>query len=465
MRRWGGERFAAFLEAYADAIEGRVDQLVATAHEETALPIEPRLRDAELPRTVDQLRQAAEAAEEGSWSRPTIDTKNDIRSMLGPIGPVVIFGPNNFPFAFNSIAGGDFAAAVAAGNPVIAIGHSGYPGTTQIFAEAALEAAQQTNMPNGFVQMLYSINHTDMMSLPHEKGVSALAFTGSKRTGLQLKENADKSGKPIYLELSSVNPVIILPGALQERADAIAEELVTSALMGAGQFCTNPGLVLLTAGPETEKFIADVIDRFKSVPSSTLLSGAVEDSILQKVREFQECDATLLTGGRVDEREQGYGVENTLMRVNGNHFLASLPLFQTEIFGNSTLVVVAEDVDQLMQMITALEGQLTGCIYSAMDGSDDEAYDRIAPELRTKVGRLLNDKMPTGVAVSPAMNHGGPFPAASPSGVTAVGMPTAIERFAVLQCYDNVRQNRLPELLRDDIDDNSCWRNVDGGWE
>ena len=248
VKDWPGERFAAFLEAFASAIENRTGDLAALANQETALPVSPRLKDGELPRTTNQLRQAAEAARNGSWTRPTLDTKTNIHSMLGPLGPVVVMGPNNFPFAFNSVCGGDFAAAVAAGNPVIAKGHPSHPGTTKLLAEAAHEAATATDMPAGFVQLIYRTSHADGAKLVSHPKIGATGYTGSRHAGLALKAAADQAGKPIYLELSSINPVVILPGALEERPDQVAEEFTGSCLMGTGQFCTNPGLILLLAG-------------------------------------------------------------------------------------------------------------------------------------------------------------------------------------------------------------------------
>lgn len=463
MRGWPGERFAAFLEAYAEAIEARTDELVDLAKQETALPASPRLKDVELPRTTNQLRQAAAAARSGSWSAPTIDTAANIRSMFGPIGPVAVFGPNNFPFAFNSIAGGDFAAAIAAGNPVIAKGHSSHPGTTRVFAEAALEAAQKTDMPSGFVQLIYRTGHEDGCRFVSNPLMGACGYTGSRHAGLKLKEAADKAGKPIYLELSSINPVVVLPGAIAERGDELAGEFTTSCLMGTGQFCTNPGLVLLLAGDATEKFISAVAEKFGAAPIGTFLSEGVQRNFAEGVAALQSAGATLLAGGETGGGN-GFSHQNTLLRVDGATFLADPEALQAEAFGNGSLIVVADDAEQLTAIAEALEGNLTGCVYSDSSGSDDAVYDQVVPVLRTKVGRLLNDKMPTGVAVSPAMNHGGPFPATGHPVFTAVGMPTAIFRFAMLQSYDAIRPHRLPVLLRDEHPGNGCWRLIDGDW-
>lgn len=463
MRAMPGERIAAFLEAFAAKIEERAEALVELAHLETALPKSPRLADAELPRTTGQLRQAAAAARNGGWRQPVIDTANNIRACYGAIGPVCVFGPNNFPFAFGSASGGDFAAAIAAGNPVIAKANSSHPGTTKLFAELAREAAAETGMPAGTVQLLYRTSHSVGEQLVTDERVGATGYTGSRGAGLALKRAADGAGKPIYLELSSVNPVVFLPGALAEKAEALAAEFTGSCLMGTGQFCTNPGMVVLIAGETSESFVADLARRFAEAPVGTLLSDSVRKSLHESHRILTEAGAEVLCGTGPGSGA-GCCVANTLLRVSGAAFLRDPETMQTEAFGNSSLLVVAASLDEAAAVLEQLEGNLTGSIYSAADGSDDAAHDRLEPIVRQKVGRLLNDKMPTGVAVSPAMNHGGPYPATGHPGFTAVGIPAAILRFAMLQSYDNVRPHRLPEILRDDYA-GPAQRFVDGRWQ
>ncbi len=459
---WPGERFARFLDRYADRIDARAAELASLANLETALPVEPRLAKAELPRTTNQLRQAAAAAREGTWLRPIIESKANIRSILHPVGPVVVFGPNNFPFAFNGISGGDFAAAVAAGNPVIAKGHSSHPGTTRLFADEAREAAKETEMPSGFVQLIYRTDHADGERLVSHPLIGATGYTGARETGLVLKAAADRAGKPIYLELSSINPVFILPGALAERMAALADEFSGSCLMGTGQFCTNPGLVFLIDGPVAETFVGLVRDKFAVAPVGTLLGEGVLRHLERGITALRAAGAEVVTGGETGGGK-GVSYRNTLLRVVGDKFLSNAQALQTEAFGNSSLFVLARDAAQLQETAGVLEGNLTGTIYSATDGRDDALYDQVAPRLRQHVGRLLNDKMPTGVAVSPAMNHGGPFPATGHPGFTAVGMPTSIQRFAMLACYDNVRQARLPAALQDK-NPAKLWRLIDGAW-
>jgi NADP-dependent aldehyde dehydrogenase len=460
MRQLPRETIAVFLEKFADRIEARTDEIRAMAHQETALPLDTRLVG-ELGRTTGQLRQAATAARSQSWCLPTLDTENNIRSCYGALGPVAVFGPNNFPLAFGSISGGDFAAAIAAGNPVIGKANTMHPGTTRLLAEEAQLAADETGMPKGTVQLIYRMSHADGEKLAADPRLAAIGYTGSRIAGLKLKAASDSVGKPIYLELSSVNPVVMMAGALAERADEIADELTGSCLMGTGQFCTNPGLIVL---PESaaDAFAASLKEKFSAAPVGTLLSKSGQAGLASAVETLKSAGAELVCGASEGGGE-GYSFANTVLKVSGDNFVKNSEALQTEAFGNSTLLVTTSSTEQMIQVVSSLEGNLTGCIYSETGGADDADYDRIAPYLRQKVGRLLNDKMPTGVAVSAAMNHGGPFPATGHPGFTAVGVPGSLLRFAMLQSFDNIRPHRLPEVLQDK-NPGGVWRMVDGSW-
>jgi NADP-dependent aldehyde dehydrogenase len=245
--------------------------------------------------------------------------------------------------------------------------------------------------------------------------------------------------------------------------EALAEEFSTSCLMAAGQFCTNPGLVVLQARKNTDAFIAAVKSRFEKMPAGTMLSEGVQQHFRGSLDKLQSAGAELVTGGSAGAGP-AVSYQNTLLKVNGARFLKDAARLQSEAFGNSSLFVIAESEDQMAQIAELIEGNLTGAIYSDTTGKDDAVYDRIAPILRNRVGRLLNDKMPTGVAVSPAMNHGGPYPATGHPVFTSVGIPASIHRFAMLECYDNVRSHRLPPALRNKNPNSTTWRFVDGAW-
>jgi alpha-ketoglutaric semialdehyde dehydrogenase len=448
LRATSGKTIATFLETFAAGIERRGDDLVEIAHAESGLPKSPRLKDVELPRTIGQLRLAAGAAREGTWRRPIRDDGRNIHSAFAPLGgPVVVMGPNNFPFAFNSAAGGDFAAAIAAHNPVIAKANTAHPGTTRLFAEIALECAQAAGVHPAIVQLAYRMRGEVGLELVAHPLVGATAFTGSKQAGLKLKEAADRAGKPIYLEMSSVNPVVLLDGALRERGEAIADEFFTSCTMGAGQFCTNPGFIVV---PDTEagtRFVEQARQKFEAATPGVLLGAGGRDGLSDAVAVLKKHGAKILCGGD-PLPGPAFRFANTLLSVSGEQFLGHPRELQTEAFGPVALLVMSRDIMQTVAIISQLEGNLTGTIYSDSTGKDDADYATVEPGLRQRVGRLINDKMPTGVAVSPAMNHGGPFPATGHPGFTAVGIPTSIQRFAALHCYENVRPGRLPEWLK-----------------
>jgi 2,5-dioxopentanoate dehydrogenase len=448
LRRTPPERTANFLEGYANRIEADRDELVQIAALETGYAVEPRLNSIELPRTSNQLRLAAKATRERSWTRPMIDSALNIRSMLAALGaPVVVFGPNNFPFAFNAISGGDFAAAIAAGNPVIAKAHTAHPGTTRRLAQLALEALLEAGLPAASVQLLYHMTPEVGLGLVSHEKIGAVAFTGSKLAGLSLKAAADRAGKPFYAELSSVNPVFILPGALEERCETIADEFFASCTSGAGQFCTNPGLVVLPTGEAGERFAQLAAARFSGQAVGVMLSERGAQSFGQVLNHLLEHGATLIAGGQASG--PGSRFESTLLTVQSEQFLLRPVEMQSEAFGPSSLLVFA-DTKQMLEIAARLEGGLTSTIFSHTDGRDDTLYGQLEPLLRQRTGRLLNDKMPTGVAVSSAMNQGGPYPASSHPGFTAVGIPASLIRFAALHCYDNVRASRLPPELRDE---------------
>lgn len=457
-------RIAAFLEAYAAAIEADAETLVDLAHAETALPRAPRLANLELPRTTGQLRQAAQAVRASAWTQPTIDTRAGLRSHFAPLGKaVVVFGPNNFPFAFNGIAGSDFASAIAARNPVIAKAHPSHPATSQRLAGLAHRAALATGLPAASVQMLHHFDNALGAQLAGDPRVGAIGFTGSRAGGLALKAAGDAAGVPVHAEMSSVNPVFLLPGALAERGGELAQEFFISNTMGSGQFCTNPGVVIVPHGADGDAFVAAAAQAFAAAKAGVLFSQG-------GVAHYRDGIAALLAAGAEvlaqakEGTDAGFRCAPTLLGVDASDFLAAPLALQAEVFGPASLVVRTKDADEAIAVAAAFEGNLTGTLYTAtQDASDEALAARIARVLRPRVGRLIANRMPTGVAVSAAMNHGGPYPATSNSGFTAVGMPGAIRRFSALHSYDNVPEALLPVDLRDANADR-IQRLVDGRW-
>lgn len=462
LQELGPDAWAALLEAFAALIESESEALAAVAQSETALAFSPRLLDVEIPRTTDQLRQAAAAARTRSWTLPTISPAERIASYLAPLpGVAAIFGPNNFPFAFNSVAGGDFAAAIATGHPVIAKANPGHLQTTMHLAELAHRAGEDVGAPASTIQLIHHIEPEVGTRLVADSRVAATAFTGSRAGGMALKAAADAAGRPIYLEMSSSNPVILLEGALQERGTEIATELVKSVLAGAGQFCTSPGLIVIPASASGDSFLSLFSNQLVSEPSEELLDERVTQGLIETREVWQEAGAITCSRSPFDPEPRRF--PNTVMAVNQSSFLQNAEALQKEAFGNMSLVVQVNDVGAVREVVASLEGNLTGSIYSAIDGSEDENYRSIASVLRPKVGRLLNDKVPTGVAVVPSMNHGGPYPATGHPHFTAVGIPASLRRFGMLQSFDNVRVDRLPPELHPE-NPLDIQRLVDGEW-
>lgn len=455
-------RVADFLDAYAQAIEGDADTLAALAHAETALPAETRLAAVELPRTTRQLRMAAQAAREYSWTHPVIDTAGGLRSHYAPLHkPVLLFGPNNFPFAFNAVAGSDFASAIAARNPVIAKAHPSHPATSRRLAELAHGALRQVGLPLATVQLLYQFDAGLGLRLAGDARLGAIGFTGSRQGGMALKASADRAGIPAYMEMSSVNPVFMLPGALAERGEQLAREFFDSCTMGAGQFCTNPGLLVVPQDAAGDAFVGAALALFAAAPAGVLFGRGVLDHLEASIAALRDWGATCLTGGT--SAGPGYRYRPTLLQVGARAFLKHPRELQREAFGPTSLLVRTRDADDMLAIAASFEGNLTGTFHAASDGRDDNLLASLAPILRPRVGRLIMNRMPTGVAVSPAMNHGGPYPSTSSAGFTAVGMPAAIRRFAALHCYDHVTDSLLPDELRD-RNPGKVARLVDGHW-
>jgi NADP-dependent aldehyde dehydrogenase len=301
----------------------------------------------------------------------------------------------------------------------------------------------------------------DGLALVADRRLGASAFTGNRPGGVRLKEAADRAGRPIYLEMSSVNPVFLLPGALRERGERIAAEMFGSCTAGAGQFCTKPGLIVLVGDEAGRRFFDLIKAAFVGAPAQVVLDESVLAGIRAALEAMTSAGADIAAGGHAPSMP-GFRFENTLLRASGDAFLRSPRALQQEAFGPVALAVLVRDGAQMAAVAAALEGNLTASIFSHSGSDDESLYDALSPILRIQCGRFLNDKVPTGVIVSPAMVHGGPYPATGHPGFTAVGFPAAMIRFAALRSYDRVRAHRLPPELRDKNPTGAMWRSIDG---
>lgn len=449
-RELDGITRAAFLRQIASNIEALGQTLTERAMAETGLP-EPRIKG-ETARTCGQLRMFAGMVEEGSWVDARIDEadparaplpKPDTRSMLRPLGPVVVFGAANFPLAY-STAGGDTASALAAGCPVIVKAHSGHPGTAGLVAGAIVDAAQSTGLPEGVFSMLYDAGHAIGSALVSHPVIQSVGFTGSRAGGTALMKLAAARPQPIpvYAEMSSVNPVFLLPGALSERADALATGLAGSVTLGVGQFCTSPGLVIVDKQSDVTAFRAALATALGAVTPGVMLNAGIRHN-------YQETRAKL--GGHAGVAEILYVPTDNfacggaaLYETTAAQLLAD-PKLTEEVFGPSTLLVIAEDAAEMLALAKSLEGQLTATIHAA--ASDTATQKELFAVLETRAGRVLGTGFPTGLEVNQSIVHGGPYPATSDGRSTSVG-GAAIYRFTRQVCWQDVPDTFLPPALQ-----------------
>lgn len=433
------EKRAVLLETIADEYMARSPEMIARANLETGLPV-PRL-EGERNRTMGQLRQFANLLREGSWVDARIDPalpdrkplpRPDLRRMHRGIGPVAVFGASNFPFAY-SVAGGDTASALAAGNPVIVKAHPAHPGTSDISAEAIRAALTKVGLPAAIFGMVHGKSPEVSISLVQHPAIAAVGFTGSIRAGRALFDAAASRPKPIpvFAEMSSVNPVVILPGALKERAEAIAEGLVASSTLGMGQFCTKPGLTFGLASPAWDEFRAAIGKRFAAIGPGVMLHSGIRESYERGL------------AGLRDVEWLGRGPANAA-HVSASVFRAR-PELSHELFGPFGLLITAKDLPELLSLLEPLDGQLTASIHGT--AGEIAAAPELVTLLTRKAGRLICNGFPTGVEVSPAMNHGGPYPATTDVRFTAVGT-SAILRFARPVCYQAFPEPLLPPALQ-----------------
>jgi len=465
-RRVSGRDRGAFLRTIAAKIESIAEDVIERAGQETALP-RARLQ-AETARTCGQLRLFAQVAEEGSWVNARVDhadpnrkpaPKPDIRSLLRPLGPVVVFGASNFPLAF-SVAGGDTASALAGGNPVIVKAHAAHPGTSELVGRALQESVRECGLPEGVFSLLFGSGSQVGTALMKHPLVKAGGFTGSRTAGRTLMDVAASRPEPIpfYAEMSSTNPVFILPRALHERAGDIAAGLHTSFTMGAGQFCTKPGMVFLPQGSDAAAFAGRLRQSVAESAPFHLLTKTIHSSYDSAIAQRKtEAAVKLIAEGPQAGADAGFTVSSALFETDAAAFLGSD--LEAEIFGPTTLLVEHSGREQVLAIARSLEGHLTATIHGTEQ--DLQEFADLIAILETKVGRLVFNGFPTGVEVTHAMVHGGPYPSTSDGRSTSVGSQ-AIFRFTRLVCYQGFPDSALPDELKD-ANPLGIWRMIDGG--
>lgn len=439
---------AEFIDAIASEIEAIGEPLIDTYVRETGLP--KGRAQGECARTVGQLRAFAKMLREGSWVEAIISNeegKPDIRRMLVPLGPVVVFGASNFPLAY-STAGGDTASALAAGCPVVVKSHPMHAGTGELISAAILRAVKATDVPNGVFSNINSSGiEVGRLLVEHPK-VKAVGFTGSLKGGSAICEIAAnrKEPIPVYAEMGSINPVVALPKAMRHNGKSWAEQYASSITLGTGQFCTNPGLILGIKGEELDNFVAELGENIREIEPSCMLHTDIK-------KKYEEVKAELFNQGelqqvvQVEKEPRENYAQAQIITVEGKSFKAN-PIFQKEVFGPFSVIVKCEDKAELLDIVENLEGQLTGTVLC--DGASELAeYSDVAEALQHSVGRIILNSVPTGVEVCAAMTHGGPFPASSDSKFTSVGI-TAVKRWVRPISFQNWPNSQLPAALQDE---------------
>jgi alpha-ketoglutaric semialdehyde dehydrogenase len=451
--QWPGAKRAALLRRVAEGLEANAALIVERAQRETALPT-ARLQG-ELTRTCFQLRFYGDAAASGLVAGARIDhadpdrkpqPKPDLRSMTRPVGPVVVFGASNFPLAY-SVAGGDTASALAAGCPVIVKAHPAHPGVSEIVGQSVAQAARESGAPEGVFSLLFDAGYEVGAALVKHPLVKAVGFTGSRHGGRALMDLAAARPEPIpvYAEMSSVNPVFILGGALDQKAEDLATGLHGSVTLGVGQFCTNPGLVFIEAGESAKTFLAKLAGLMTATPAGTMLTAGICSAYRKGVEALSNASGVerlaFADNPALGESKAGAA----LFHTDAKTFLGN-PALMHEVFGPSTLVVECASREQMLAAAHQTEGQLTATVHALPD--ELAAHRDLLEILADKAGRLIFNGFPTGVEVAHAMTHGGPFPATSDGRSTSVGT-RAVERFLRPVSYQNFPDAALPPELQE----------------
>jgi alpha-ketoglutaric semialdehyde dehydrogenase len=443
---------AAFLEAVAEQILAIGDLLIETAMAESGLP-RPRL-EGERGRTVGQLRLFASYVRQGDWLEATIDKalpertplpRSDLRRVNQPVGPVGVFGASNFPLAF-SVAGGDTASAFAAGCPVVVKGHPAHPGTGELVARAIGAAVKACGLHEGVFSYVPGTTHELGGALVADPRIKAVGFTGSRGGGLALMKIAAGREEPIpvYAEMSSITPVVLLPGALAARGEAMGTAFVGSLTMGSGQFCTNPGLVIALEGPDLDTFVAAAATAMTGNQPQVMLTPGIHEAYEKGVAALAGAPGvtTIARGAEAEGCNRG---QHAFFAADAATFRDNAALAH-EVFGSSSILLKCKSIDEVNETIASLEGQLTATLQMTDSDADDAA--KLLPTLSRKVGRILTNGWPTGVEVTHAMVHGGPFPSTSDGRTTSVGT-LAMMRFLRPVCYQDVPDALLPAALQD----------------
>jgi len=450
-RNFSGTRKAELLEVIASKLSESKDEILPITEQETKLS-SGRLQG-EMQRTINQLRLFANFLNEGSWINAIIDTaqperqplpKPDIRQMQIALGPVAVFGASNFPLAF-SVAGGDTTSALAAGCSVVYKAHPGHPATSELVGKIIIEAANETGMPEGIFSLLQGAGYETSIKLITHPLIKAVGFTGSFAGGKSLFDAAAKREEPIpvYAEMGSINPVFILPEMLEKNGADVANKLAASNTLSAGQFCTNPGLIISPSSKNTNQFLSTFESAIEQSTPEQMLTNKIHNSYYNELEKFSKVNGV---ESLIKKSKEESAATPHMFKTTAENFLSNKILFE-EVFGPSSLHVVAGSEEELIAISEKIPGQLTITVWGT--NNDLESQKKLLNLLELKAGRLIIKGVPTGVEVTHAMVHGGPYPATTDSRTTSVGT-NAIYRFTRAVCYQNYPDNLLPEALKNE---------------
>lgn len=465
-RQTSADKRAQFLERIAAGVEAVAEDLIELADQETALG-RPRL-PGELARACNGARMFAAMVREGSWVDARIDTalpdrkpapKPDIRLMHRPVGPVVVFGASNFPFAI-SVIGSDTVAALAVGCPVVVKAHPAHPHTCERLAAIVKDAARESGLPDGVFTMVHGRSHEVGTALVAHPATEAVAFTGSLRGGRALFDVASKRERPIpvYAEMGSLNPVFLLPRALAARGEQIAEGFVASLTLGTGQFCTNPAMILASHGASLDFFLSEAGRRVAAVAPASMLHRGIHQAYEQGVNRIQALPEVLVTAKAAGADQSKCQASAVLFETDSETYFKHPEVLREEVFGPSSVVLRCPGQADMIRFAESMDGSLSATLHGTPE--DLAEFSELIEVLQTKVGRLVINGYPTGLEVCPSLHHGGPYPATTHSHFTSIGL-SAFLRFVRPLCFQDVPEMLLPEELRDS-NPRGIWRLVNG---
>jgi NADP-dependent aldehyde dehydrogenase len=456
------EKRATFLRLISEKINKHSDEICQITSQETGFEKNKRLMQVELPKMLAQINMAADSCMNLEWMEPTIDSEREIRSIRGALdGPIILFGSTCFPFLMNSCGGNDFVSAICAGNTVIAKGNPNHPQTSLKLAELIFEAVKESEMPEQIFQFFHHTTPDLGYRLASHPMIGAFSFSGSRQSGLALKESADRAGNLFFGQLSGMNPVFLLAEAVNENSNTIAADLLEAILFSSGQYYTKPGICFVSESENTRSIINSLKEKLENADKQYMLNDQIARDLDTVLSNFIRIGAKKVTRSLFHPAEP-FIFPGTIVEIDARTFLKFSRHFQEITFGPVLVFVITDEDSQFKDAIKVLEGSPSISIYTSSGDEDKQTCKEISAPILRLTGRLLHNQMPTDISLSSAAIYGGPFPASNNPGFSAIGFPSSIKRFTSLKCYTNVSEEWLPEVLKNKNPDGNCFRLING---